>query len=486
MMFDIYRTYYKMLGEPFRLGPDHRFSLAHASYANARAYLQYAIFQGEGFIAVTGRAGTGKTTLISDLLDGLDRERIEAVTLTSTQLESRDLLQMVVNLFGLCPEDNSKPGLLQELERYLRQQNHRGRRVVLIVDEAQGLSVSALEELRLMANLQHNYQLLLQIFLVGQEQLLEKLRAPGMEHLQQRLIAASHLQPLALDEFIDYVEHRLSLVGWKGDPGIEEGALRLIHRFSGGIPRRINLICNRLFLYGGLGQKHLLNAEDARQVVAELQNEFLLPPDPEDCEERAEVDECTDPPACSLPRKDMSAAPVLDMRRKSARSAVGEREPSERGTHSRVDHHSKRTEATLRRDPCVDTGRPEPVPDYAAGKRYLEKFALLTLLAGFALVALYAQSDIGTPGLLRGRDEAKPRVASGAPPQTTATFRGLVQREVSEPVSVEVTAGAAGSIVDRKHAEAAIEIAGVKAPAVKVLSDIAEENAGPSRVVHPR
>ncbi|MEA3242720.1 MAG: AAA family ATPase, partial [Pseudomonadota bacterium] len=167
-----------------------------------------------------------------------------------------------------------------ELERFLNQQSYRGHRTILIVDEAQSLSPSALEELRQLANMQRKDQLLLQIFLVGQEKLLDLIRAPGMEQLQQRLVAASVLEPLDLDETVDYIEHRLSLVAWRGDPAINEEALRLIYKYSGGIPRRINMICNRLFLYGGMQQKHELLGEDTRTVIEELHQEFLLPAEP--------------------------------------------------------------------------------------------------------------------------------------------------------------------------------------------------------------
>jgi type II secretory pathway predicted ATPase ExeA len=277
-MLDVYRTYYKLTGEPFRLSPDHRFSLGHRSYANAKAYLDYALLQGEGFIAITGAPGTGKTTLISDILAGFEETDMQVATLTSTQLESRDLLHMVAHSFDLHPEDRSKSTLLLELERFLNQQSYRGHRTILIVDEAQSLSSSALEELRLLANMQRKDQLLLQIFLVGQEKLLDLIHAPGMEQLQQRLVAASVLEPLNLDETVDYVDHRLCLGAWRGDPAISEEALHLVYKYSGGIPRRINMICNRLFLYGGMQQKHELVGEDARTVIEDLYKERLLAP----------------------------------------------------------------------------------------------------------------------------------------------------------------------------------------------------------------
>ena len=275
-MLDVYRSYYGLSGEPFRLGPDYRFSLHHTSYANAKAYLDYAIYQGEGFIAITGEPGTGKTTLISEILATLDRTRVQVATLTSTQLESRDLLHMVASSFGMQPDRFDKADLLLEIEAYLVKKLRNGQRAMLIVDEAQGLSSSALEELRLLANMQYQYQLLLQICLVGQKNLLDLIHAPGMEHLQQRLVAATSLEPLGFDETIDYIEHRLGKVGWKGDPSIDEAALRLIYRYSRGTPRRINLIVNRLFLYGGMEEKHRLVGADAENVIAGLMEEHLL------------------------------------------------------------------------------------------------------------------------------------------------------------------------------------------------------------------
>jgi len=448
-MLDVYRTFYKMTGDPFRLSPDHRFSLAHSSYANAMSYLQYAIFQGEGFVAVTGGPGTGKTTLISDLIEGLDKEHIEVAMLTSTQLESRDLLQMVVNLFDLHPEDMSKPGLLQELEQFLNQQSHKGRRVILIVDEAQGLIASALEELRLLANLQRNHQLLLQVFLVGQEKLLDMLRAPGMEHLHQRLIAASHLLPLDLDEVIDYIEHRLSRVGWKGDPKIDEGALRLIYRYSEGIPRKINLICNRLFLYGGLEQKHELVVEDARLVVEELHKEFLLSPESTGENEREEVAEPGDDanaPVRSLPRRDMNAATARASEQPSAKASPEARPQPRRvkptpdkarrasspAEPDRVVGSRKRIEPTMPRQPTIGAARPAPAPkpERPGKSRSWGKAAAFVVLAGVVYAAFYGGGDSSSESVSEDRNEVKPRVAYNAPLDAGAPFQKPVSNSL--------------------------------------------------------
>ncbi|MCO6412156.1 MAG: AAA family ATPase [Thiogranum sp.] len=278
-MIDAYENYYKynLSADPFRLSPDHRFAFPHASYAKARAYLEFAIRRGEGFITITGAPGTGKTTLINEIVASIGDSSVLLATLSSTQLESRDLLHMVAAAFGLRYGDVSKATLLLGLEEFLTQQQRKNKRAVLIVDEAQGLSPAAIEELRLLANLQCQNRLLLQVVLVGQEQLRELVKAPGMEHLSQRIIVATYLEPLSLSDTVTYIEHRLKKVRWRGDPAITEDALRLIHRYSGGVPRRINLICSRLFLFGGLEGKQELGGEDAQIVIDDLQKESLLP-----------------------------------------------------------------------------------------------------------------------------------------------------------------------------------------------------------------
>lgn len=277
-VLDVYKSCYNLKGQPFRLTPDHRFSFGHPSYDDAKAYLKYAVSEGEGFVVITGAPGTGKTTLISTLLAELDRTLVQVATLTNIQLGTGNLVQMVNDAFGLGAERDNESGPLSKLVHFLNQQLMRGRRSILIVDEAQGLSTEALEDLRLLSNLQHDNRLLLQVFLVGQEPLLDMIRAPGMEQLHQRVIAASHLKPLQQNETVAYVEHRLRKVGWQNDPKFCDESMNLIHKFSGGVPRRINLICHRLFLRGGLEQKHELVGADALHVIVELHKEGLLSP----------------------------------------------------------------------------------------------------------------------------------------------------------------------------------------------------------------
>ncbi|MDT8388503.1 MAG: AAA family ATPase [Thiogranum sp.] len=321
----MYDSYYKLTADPFRLSPDHRFSYGHDSYAEAKAYLEYALFRGEGFIVITGGPGTGKTTLIGEVLSGVDRNQILITTLNCTQLEGRDLLHMVAAAFGLRYADASKATLLLGLEQFFADQTRKGQRCVLIVDEAQGLSPGALEELRLLANLQMRERLLLQIFLVGQEQLRDLVHAPAMEHLSQRIIAAAHLEPLSLEDTVTYIEHRLTRVRWLGDPAISAEALRLIHHYSGGVARRINLICSRLFLHGSMEGKHHLNGEDARGIIEDLHREGLIAQElqPLSQQQLAEA-EALGAAHLALPREQPQAA-ALDAEVQVARQVSGGR-----------------------------------------------------------------------------------------------------------------------------------------------------------------
>jgi type II secretory pathway predicted ATPase ExeA len=275
-MLDVYKSCYNLKGQPFRLSPDYRFSFNHPSYDEARSYLKYAVAEGEGFVVVTGAPGTGKTTLIGSLLAELDNARVRVANIAHQQLDPRSLVERVNEAFDLPADHHTAP--MPQLMRFLNQNSQAGGRAVLIVDEAQTLSPEALEELRLLSNLQNQDGLLMQVFLLGQEQLLDMIHAPEMEQLQQRLIAASHLEPLELDETIAYIEHRLHKVGWQNDPDFSEETLNLIHKFSAGVPRRINLICHRLFLRGGLENKRTLEGEDALHVIVELNKEGLLSP----------------------------------------------------------------------------------------------------------------------------------------------------------------------------------------------------------------
>lgn len=273
----MYQEFYRLQRDPFRLAPDPGFSFRHRSYEAAYQHLHEALDQEECFAMVAARPGTGKTTLTEEFVASLDRQRIEVAKLVTTQVDPTELLRLIAFAFGLDAETLDRASTLHRLERYLRDVRHAGRRALLIVDEAQGLGVEALEQLRLLSNLQHQERALLQIFLVGQEQLHSLLTDRRLEQLQQRIVAACRLQSLQLEETRDYVQHRLCVAGWNGDPALDAGALILVQRFSQGLPRYINRLCNRLLLHGALEQKHRLGANDMALVLLDLSEELLTP-----------------------------------------------------------------------------------------------------------------------------------------------------------------------------------------------------------------
>lgn len=275
-MLDVYKSVYNLEGQPFRLSPDYRFSYSHQTFNDAKSYLKYAIHEGEGIVAITGAPGTGKSTLIASLISELDITDVLVGVITNVQLDSGNLLHQVINAFSIPLPDSPDIPAITVFNQFLKEQSEAGRRVVLIVDEAQGLSPQLLEEIRLFSNLQHNTELLMQIFLIGQESLTDIITAPGMEQLHQRVIAAAQLKPLDSEQTISYIAHRLSCVGWKNDPVITDEVCNLVHKFSDGVPRLINLICHRLFLHAGLKDKHKLDGGDALFVIVELHKEGLL------------------------------------------------------------------------------------------------------------------------------------------------------------------------------------------------------------------
>jgi len=197
-----------------------------------------------------------------------------AANLVSTQLDAEDTLRMVGAAFGVRVKDVSKADLLMALEAFLVTQTSQGRRCLMIVDEAQNLTPRAVEELRMLSNFQFGKTALLQTFLVGQPEFREILQSPNMQQLRQRVTATCHIGPMDKDETRGYIEHRLKCVGSKGRPSFDADAFGSIHKASGGIPRRINSVCDRLLLLGFLSEKNHFGAEEVNEVVTEIQDEL--------------------------------------------------------------------------------------------------------------------------------------------------------------------------------------------------------------------
>jgi len=270
----MYETYYGLTAKPFQLNPDPAFYFGSKGHKRAFAYLQYGVYQSEGFIVITGEVGAGKTTLVRNLFEQLDRERLVAAQIVSTQLDADDMLRAVALAFGLPAATSDKALLIGSLEAFLCQLATQNKRALLVVDEAQNLTPRAVEELRMLSNFQLGDQALLQSFLIGQPELRTMMQGASMQQLRQRVIASYHLGPLDRVETQAYVEHRLRHVGWDNDPQFAPPCFDAIHASTGGIPRRINALCNRLMLSGFLAEKHAFEADDVQAIAREIREEL--------------------------------------------------------------------------------------------------------------------------------------------------------------------------------------------------------------------
>jgi general secretion pathway protein A len=266
----MYAEHYGFTDRPFQLTPDPRFYFDSATHRKAMAYLGYGLAQGEGFIVITGDVGTGKTTLVGHLMATIDAARLTVLHIVSTQVEGDDMLRLAAQGLGLATAGVAKAQLLDRIETFLHEQSRQGKRTLLIVDEAQNLPVSALEELRMLSNFQYGGQALVQIFLLGQPEFRDALDSPRLEQLRQRVIATHHLTPMGEEEIEDYIAHRLAKAGWKGNPSFTQDAYAALHRFSGGIPRKINMLASRVLLYGALERLSLISGEAVAAVIQDM------------------------------------------------------------------------------------------------------------------------------------------------------------------------------------------------------------------------
>ena len=276
----MYEHYYGLQGRPFQLTPDPHYYFESATHRKALSYLGYGLAQGEGFIVITGDIGAGKTTLVGHLMQTIDPSRLTAVKIVSTQVEGDDMLRLAAQSFGLVTEGYTKAATLQKIEGYLHGQARAGRRSLLIVDEAQNLSVSAIEELRMLSNFQLGGQSLLQIFLLGQPEFRDLLRSPDLEQLRQRVIATHHLEPMLPSEIEPYVIHRLGIAGWTGNPAFTPASFSALYAATGGVPRRLNALISRVLLLGAIEQIHEIDADAVAAVVADMGLDVDIMPEP--------------------------------------------------------------------------------------------------------------------------------------------------------------------------------------------------------------
>ena len=268
----MYLEYYKLRETPFNITPDPRFLFFSSKHQEAFNHLLYGIRERKGIIELTGEVGAGKTTICRKLLEELGPNYKTALILNPC-LSIDLLLRALVTEFNLKVVGLDRLSYLQALNDFVLAQAAEGHDVVLIIDEAQDLDDALLEQIRLLSNLETDRQKLMQIILMGQPELRQKLAQPSLRQLRQRITVRYHLGPLDLSETAYYVNHRLTLAGANGKPRFDDSAIKLIYKYSGGIPRLINAVCDKTLLAGFVTQTDMMTKKLVKMAVAELQGE---------------------------------------------------------------------------------------------------------------------------------------------------------------------------------------------------------------------
>ena len=264
-----YLEHFKLKEQPFRLTPDPAFVYWSKQHSRAKAYMESTIWLADGFVIITGEIGSGKTTLLQSFLEELDDSVVYAVV-SQTQLTATEFLQATLTEFGFKPFDKRKVELLDMLNMFLIEQYANDKKVVLIVDEAQNLSLKVLEEIRMLSNIETHKEKVLRIILAGQPELREKLDSPKLKQLAQRVRLRFHLGALDKQDTRSYIEHRLKVAGATAGELIGADALDVIYRYTGGIPRLINTLCDTALLCAFADNKPAVSVDDIMAAVAEL------------------------------------------------------------------------------------------------------------------------------------------------------------------------------------------------------------------------
>ena len=272
----MYERFYELRERPFALSPDPDYLYPSRVHREALDYLRYGLESHAGFIVITGEIGSGKTTLLQTLLRGLDSQTTVA-RIVNTMLEPRELLETIMIDFGMDPGGRSKPLLLRDLAQYLVDQRLAGRMVLLVIDEAQNLSLATLEELRMLSNLETEKSKLMQVVLVGQPNLRDKLNAPELEQLRQRITVSYHLQPLDPNETENYINHRLKRAALGVPLEFPREVTNTIHARSRGVPRIINVICDAALVFGYAEERRQVDTALVQEVLGELELTGVLP-----------------------------------------------------------------------------------------------------------------------------------------------------------------------------------------------------------------
>lgn len=265
----MYEKFFNLRTKPFELVPNPDFLYVSKTHKKAMTYLEYGIREKAGFILMTGEVGSGKTTIIRDLI----KKKKGNVTLSkvfNTKVDSEQLISMINDDFGLDIKGKNKVLLLKELYDFLIEQYANGSHCILIIDEAQNLTPELLEEVRMLSNLETDVSKLLQIILVGQPELRKTLSVPEMRQFRQRIGVSCHIYPLTRVEIIEYILHRLEFAGNRDAVKFSEKALDIIYQYSRGIPRLVNIICDSLMLSAFAEDKNKLDAYIVLDVIRDL------------------------------------------------------------------------------------------------------------------------------------------------------------------------------------------------------------------------
>ena len=267
---NVYYKYYGMKEQPFQLAPDPNFIYLSKVHRRARAYMEYTVMNHDSFVVITGEIGSGKTTLIHDLLANMDPNVIVA-KIHQTQLDELEFYQSVLVQFGLKPFQASKVELLDMLNNFLMEKYRQGKQVVLIIDEAQNLSARVLEEVRLMTGLETDKGKIFNLILVGQPELKDIIDSPEMEQLNQRIRFRFHLDALTENETKEYINHRLSIAGLEDGNLFTRNTIPLMYQYTGGIPRLVNILCDTALLSAFVDSKPKISVKMIEEVIMELQ-----------------------------------------------------------------------------------------------------------------------------------------------------------------------------------------------------------------------
>jgi putative secretion ATPase (PEP-CTERM system associated) len=264
-----YLEHFKLQEQPFRLTPDPDFVYWSKQHARAKAYMESTIWLADGFVIITGDIGSGKTTLLQSFLTELEDDVVYAVV-SQTQLTATQFLQAILTEFGFKPFNKRKVELLDMLNMFLIEQYSNGKKVVLIVDEAQNLSRKVLEEVRLLSGIETHKEKVLRIILAGQPELKGTLESPSLKQLVQRVRLRFHLGPLDRREMQEYIEHRLEIAGCEQREFFHEDTFDMIHRYTGGVPRLINTLCDSALLCAFADDKETVDLDSVMTAIAEL------------------------------------------------------------------------------------------------------------------------------------------------------------------------------------------------------------------------